>query len=100
MNTRGVGPPGPSFQGILSHQRPLRVSCFVRPGVMRALLGPILFVLDVAPENQAWGIGLCLLLVLCFAIGVARPRRWSVALAVLAGLAWLFLGIIGDGIGC
>lgn len=64
------------------------------------LLGPILLVMDVSPENRAWGIGFSLLLIPCLAIGVTRQRWWSVAMAVLAGLAWLFLGIIGCGIGC
>ena len=67
---------------------------------MRVFLGPILFILDSAPENQAWGIALCLLLTPCLLIGIARPRWWSVATSALAAAAWLFLGVIGDGINC
>ena len=67
---------------------------------MRVLLGPILFMLDVAPENQAWGVALCLLLAPCILIGLVRPRRWSILLAVAATLAWLFLGVVGEGINC
>jgi hypothetical protein len=64
------------------------------------LLGPILLVLDASPRNQAEGAALCLLLVPCLVIGVVRPRRWSVALAILAALAWLFIGFIAMGIDC
>jgi hypothetical protein len=67
---------------------------------MRVLLGPILFVLDVAPENRAWGFGLCLLLIPCLLIGLLRPRWWSVLVSALAALAWLFFGVMGDGINC
>jgi hypothetical protein len=67
---------------------------------MQVLLGPILFVLDVAPENRAWGIGLCLLLVPCMLVGFLRPRWWSVLIAVVAALAWLLLGVVGEGINC
>ena len=67
---------------------------------MRAYLGPILFIRDVSPENQAWGIVLCLLLIPCFLIGVVRPRWWSILISALAVAAWLFFGVIGEGINC
>jgi hypothetical protein len=67
---------------------------------MRVLLGPVLFVLDVAPENQAWGVGLCLLLVPCLLIAVLRPRWWSLLVSAVAALVWLFSGVIGEGISC
>ena len=67
---------------------------------MRVLLGPILFALDVVPENQVAGIGLCLALIPCLLSVIIRPRLWSLALSVLAGMAWLFLGVVGLGIGC
>ncbi len=67
---------------------------------MRVLLGPVLFVLDVSPVNQAHGVTLCLLLIPCLLVGFLRPRWWSVLVSALAALAWLFLGVIGEGIDC
>ena len=67
---------------------------------MSVLLGPILFIQDVATENQAWGIGLSLLLAPCILTGIVRPRPWSIVLGVFAALAWLFLGVLGWGIDC
>ncbi|MBW3597775.1 MAG: hypothetical protein KY475_10930 [Planctomycetes bacterium] len=65
---------------------------------MRILLGPIWFVLDVAPENQIWGVGLCLVLLPCMFAWIVWPRWWSIAISVFAGLLWLILGMIGEGI--
>jgi hypothetical protein len=67
---------------------------------MRVLLGPILLVLDVVPENQAWGVGLCVVLLPCLLAVFLRPRWWAAAMSVLAALVWLFLGVIADGIQC
>jgi hypothetical protein len=33
-------------------------------------------------------------------VGLVWPRRWSIAVALIAAGAWLFLGVVGDGIGC
>jgi hypothetical protein len=62
------------------------------------VLGPILFVKDLAPDNQMAGIVLCLLLIPCMLVGVLRPRWWSIAISVNAALSWLFEGIVGSGI--
>ncbi len=67
---------------------------------MRMLMGPILFAMDVSPINRITGIVLCLVLVPGMLVGILRPRWWSVPLSGLAALAWLFCGIIGQGIDC
>jgi hypothetical protein len=67
---------------------------------MRILLGPILLIVDGAPENQASGVGLCLLLLPCLAAVIVRPRWWSALLSLLAAVAWVFIGLVGDGIDC
>jgi hypothetical protein len=66
---------------------------------MEFLLGPVLFVRDAAPANQVWGVVLCLVLIPGMLVGMLRPRDWSIALALLAALAWCFFGVIGAGIG-
>jgi hypothetical protein len=67
---------------------------------MRFLLGPLLFVMDVAPENQVWGIALCLALLPGLLTVLFRPRWWSALLFVVTALAWIFLGEVGLGLGC
>ena len=67
---------------------------------MRILLGPLLFAMDVAPANVWTGIVLTLILLPAIALVAFRPRVWTAAVSILALLAWVFLGIIGDGIGC
>jgi hypothetical protein len=67
---------------------------------MNAYYGPIILIRDVAPGNQVAGVVLCLLLVPCMLSVVVRPRPWSVALAILAALAWLGVGVMGMGIDC
>jgi hypothetical protein len=67
---------------------------------MRVLLGPILLALDVSPVNQAWGIGLCLVLIPGMLIGLLRPRWWSALVSAMAALVWIFFGVIGEGINC
>jgi hypothetical protein len=64
------------------------------------LLGPILFIRDVAWENQATGVVACLLLAPVMLLPIFRPRPWSFGAAGLAAFAWLGLGIIGMGIDC
>ena len=64
------------------------------------LLGPITFIRDVSWENQLTGIVACALLVPCMAIGVLRPRWWSLLAAIIALGVWLFMGEIGLGINC
>jgi hypothetical protein len=69
---------------------------------MRVLPGPILMIFDVSPENQVAGIGLTILLIAIALIALTGTRRGAspALVVILAVLAWLFLGIIGDGIGC
>jgi hypothetical protein len=65
---------------------------------MRVLLGPILFVMDVAPANVWSGIALTILLIPAMALVAFRPRVWTAAVSIAALTAWLILGIVGDGI--
>jgi hypothetical protein len=67
---------------------------------VRALLGPILLIQDVAWGNQVTGVVLCLLLVPCLASFFFRPRWWSAILSTSAALAWLIIGNVGMGINC
>ena len=67
---------------------------------MRILLGPLLFAMDVAPTNVWTGVSLTIVLLPAIALVAFRPRLWTAAVAILALLAWVFLGIVGDGIGC
>ena len=64
------------------------------------LLGPLTLVLDVSPENQLWGIVFTILCVAALHIALIRPRQWSLGLATLALLFWLFIGLMGVGINC
>jgi len=67
---------------------------------MRILLGPILFVLDGAPLNVWTRMVLSCILVPAMFLVACRLRWWSALISVLAALAWLFLGILGEGINC
>jgi hypothetical protein len=67
---------------------------------MRIFLGPLLFAMDVAPTNVWTGVALTIVLLPAIALVAFRPRVWTAAVSILALLAWVFLGIIGDGIGC
>jgi hypothetical protein len=67
---------------------------------MRVLLGPILFIMDASPTNVRDGIIMTTVLVLVIGLGLWGRRWWSLLIAAAAALLWLFLGIIGDGIGC
>ena len=67
---------------------------------MNACYGPIILIRDVAPGNQVAGMVLCLILLPCMLSVVVRPRPWSVALAILAVLVWLSVGVMGMGIDC
>jgi hypothetical protein len=71
-----------------------------RTMTMRILLGPILLLLDVAPENQEAGVALCLLLIPCLAAVIVRPRWWSALLSLFASVTWMFIGLVADGINC
>ena len=66
---------------------------------MRILLGPILFVTDVAPGNVWWGIVLTIFLLPAIALFAFRRRVWSAMVSILALIAWLVPGIVGDGLG-
>lgn len=67
---------------------------------MRILLGPILIAMDAAPENVWWGVGLTIILLPAIALVTFRPSLWTAAVSFLALLAWVFLGFVGNGIGC
>ena len=66
---------------------------------MRIFLGPILFIMDVAPANVWWGIALTVILLPAMTLFAFRRRAWTAALSLLALIAWVILGIVGDGIG-
>jgi hypothetical protein len=63
-------------------------------------MGPIVLILHDEPEFQAQGIGLALLLAPCILTAIVRPRPWSILIGVFAVLAWLFIGLIAQGINC
>ena len=67
---------------------------------MRVLLGPLLFVTDVAPANIWIGVLLCIALVPSILLFPLRPRLWSAVISACALLAWVLLGIMGCGVGC
>ena len=67
---------------------------------MRILLGPLLLAMDVAPVNIWSGFALTIILIPAVALVAFRPRVWTTAVSIFALLAWVFFGIIGDGIGC
>jgi len=67
---------------------------------MRVLLGPLLFIMDVAPANIWIGVLLCLALVPAILLFPIRPRLWSAVISACALLAWVLLGIIGYRVGC
>ena len=62
---------------------------------MDVVLGPVLFVLDVAPANRLASLCLSSVLVPCMLVGIVRPRPWLIALSVVAALVWLCLGVVG-----
>ena len=66
---------------------------------MRILLGPILWTMDVAPVNVWWGVALTVILLPAIVLVAFRRRAWTAAVSLFASIAWLILGIIGDGIG-
>lgn len=63
-------------------------------------LGPILFLRDVAWENQVWGIVFCLLLIPGMLAPLVKPSWWAAGIGLLSVLGWLFLGMIGMSIDC
>ena len=67
---------------------------------MHILLGPLLMAMDVAPENVCTGVVLTIILLPAMALVAFRPRAWTAAVSFVAFLAWMFLGVIGAGIGC
>lgn len=64
---------------------------------MRPLLGPILFIMDSAPENVRPGVILTVVLILVIGLGLWK-RWWLVVIA--AAVAWLFLGFIANAANC
>ena len=64
------------------------------------LLGPVLFIRDVSPANQVFGFVLFIVLLPAILIGILRPRPWSMAVSIIAGLVWLLMGVVGAGIDC
>ncbi|QDT74575.1 hypothetical protein I41_37720 [Lacipirellula limnantheis] len=67
---------------------------------MNAFYGPIILIRDVAPNIQVAGVVLLLLFLPCMLLVFIRPRPWSIVVAIMAGLAWLGVGVIGMGIDC
>ncbi len=65
-----------------------------------AFWGPLYFVRDVAPENKIQGLILCAILLPCIAAFPMKRNAITAAISLLAILFWLFLGVIGEGIGC
>jgi hypothetical protein len=65
---------------------------------MEFLYGPLTFVFDVAPANQAWGVVATILLAGCIAAWPVKPRVWTAVISFLGILAWLFFDVIGVGI--
>lgn len=64
---------------------------------MRILLGPILFIMEGAPENVRAGVILTAVLVL--AIALCLWKRWWLAV-IGAAVSWLFLGFIANAANC
>ena len=65
---------------------------------MRILLGPILFIMDVAPANVLWGVALTVLLLPAITLFAWKRRPWAAVVSIVALMIWVFLGIVGDGI--
>jgi hypothetical protein len=55
---------------------------------------------DVAPINQLTGLVLFLLLPAAVILAMVKPRTWTMVLAGVAALLWLFSGVVGSGINC
>lgn len=70
----------------------------VIPHVTKLLWGPLYFVLDVAWQNRIAGVVLAAILFLCMISVVLRPAGWTLALSILAILAWMFVGAVGSGL--
>jgi hypothetical protein len=64
---------------------------------MRILLGPILFIMEGAPENVRAGVILTAVLVLV--IGLCSWKRWWLG-AIAAAASWLFLGFLANTANC
>ena len=65
---------------------------------MEILLGPILFIVDVAPVNKWAGIALTITLIPLMTLVVFRRRAWAALASGLSLLVWLFFGLVGRGI--
>lgn len=65
---------------------------------MSVLWGPLLFAWDVVPENQVFGwIAVALIAGAVLAFPICR-KAWSAWLSIIGIVAWLILGILGNGI--
>jgi hypothetical protein len=64
------------------------------------LPGTIPFLLAGSAEDVIAGSIIPLILLSCPVVAVARPRWRSASLAIVAGIAWLFRGILVQGLGC
>lgn len=63
------------------------------------LLGPYFFIRDSEPVNFVTGILLCAILLPTMALVFFKPFRvWKVALAMLAAILWILIGVIGRAI--
>lgn len=69
-------------------------------GGASVLLGPLYLVLDVAPGNVQAGVLFTALLLPCIFAVFLKPHPVTVVLSLLALLAWMFLGVVGQGISC
>ena len=65
---------------------------------MEILLGPILFIMDVATPNKWAGIALTISLIPLMMLVAFRRRAWAALVSGLALLLWLFFGLVGRGI--
>jgi len=67
---------------------------------MDILLGPLHFLMDVAPENRVTGVFLCIAFVVCVGAFALRRNLATTILLIIAIGGWLLVGLLGSGIGC
>jgi hypothetical protein len=70
-----------------------RLSHFFKP--YRAL-GPLYFLANQSPADDWIGYALLAVAVPCLLVVVVWPRRWTMLLAIVVALAWVFPGCIED----
>jgi hypothetical protein len=72
----------------------------VTTGDGNAILGPLHLAMDTAPSNVDAGVFLMVLLIPCLFGVLLKPHPVTFVVSLLAFLAWMFLGIVGQGISC